>query len=570
MSDLRSANRKHRRASWLWHVWSGVGIQTKLILVLVLLMSLSLVGNIIGFLLSARSTHASVFERQITLDQQRLVSALEHSENEAVEGASLLANALYTALARELSDSQINLAEEIARQSVVVRERFHLDQVIVLNSERQVRANAAPSGLESIHIRAPDLLLPCRVPTRHLATYEELNLLIVCTPIQSNSQQPTVSTVGHVYTILDMQSLLVRTRQALELVAVPQLAGTASTVETTTSNLSAASPEDIQQQRIAVALADGQVEVMLTVESRAINEIVNAGFRVMWISSALTLVLSVIITILVARRMLTGPLVRLTAVTEQVAEGDLNARARVESRDEIGRLATTFNATTAQLQELVQRLEQRVAQRTAELSNANEQLRQEIQERKRAEEQIQRQQYELERLAITDELTSLYNRRQFFVLSEHALSHARHTGHLISVIMLDMDHFKQINDTHGHACGDYVLQAMAERFKGGLRETDILGRYGGEEFVVLLPDTDVAAAYTIAERLRADVEQTPIQADELLLRVTISIGIASAAGGMLTLTELLARADYALYEAKRGGRNRVVVAEFEQPTVATL
>jgi two-component system cell cycle response regulator len=127
---------------------------------------------------------------------------------------------------------------------------------------------------------------------------------------------------------------------------------------------------------------------------------------------------------------------------------------------------------------------------------------------------------------------------------------------------MDIDHFKSVNDTHGHDIGDEVLREFANRISANIRGIDLACRYGGEEFVVVMPDTDVDFAYTIAERLRKSVETTPIEISRApgALNVTISIGIAASAGGDDNAEKLLHRADQALYRAKREGRNRVIKA----------
>lgn len=168
---------------------------------------------------------------------------------------------------------------------------------------------------------------------------------------------------------------------------------------------------------------------------------------------------------------------------------------------------------------------------------------------------------EVQQMATTDWLTGLYNRRQFFRLGEDELERARRYRHPISVLMIDIDHFKAINDTHGHAVGDQVLCAIAKRMLAGLRRSDIAGRYGGEEFAMVLPETDAeAAARVVGERLRAAVAGLPVDTAEGGLTVTISVGVAAVRTGRETLLDALSRADAALYAAKRAGRNQVMSA----------
>jgi diguanylate cyclase (GGDEF)-like protein len=125
--------------------------------------------------------------------------------------------------------------------------------------------------------------------------------------------------------------------------------------------------------------------------------------------------------------------------------------------------------------------------------------------------------------------------------------------------MLDIDHFKRVNDTFGHATGDQVLRAVARRCKFTIRDFDILGRYGGEEFAILLPETNLSAGQMVAERLRKEVATAPIDTDREALRITISLGVAKASNETSNLSVLLDHADTAMYAAKQSGRNRVMV-----------
>ena len=167
---------------------------------------------------------------------------------------------------------------------------------------------------------------------------------------------------------------------------------------------------------------------------------------------------------------------------------------------------------------------------------------------------------ELQHLALTDGLTKLYTRRHFFELAFEEFYRARRYGHSLSVLMLDLDHFKKINDTYGHIAGDTVLEKTADICKTVLRTQDIIGRYGGEEFVVLLVETDLLCAKTVAERLRQTLRELPIQTTKGDIHLTISGGVAGDNVEELNLIEMIELADQALYAAKEVGRNNIQVA----------
>ncbi len=173
-------------------------------------------------------------------------------------------------------------------------------------------------------------------------------------------------------------------------------------------------------------------------------------------------------------------------------------------------------------------------------------------------EEAIRAQKESEQSAISDELTGLHNRRWLQEMFPRQLERSAREGEAVTLMMADIDHFKKLNDTFGHLAGDEVLRRVAKAFIDHLRPSDLCARFGGEEFAVLLPDTSLAGAVTVAERLVAVVAQTSVRlADgQSLPPVTISLGLAEFRTGD-DLTSLLANADAALYRAKQLGRNRV-------------
>lgn len=215
------------------------------------------------------------------------------------------------------------------------------------------------------------------------------------------------------------------------------------------------------------------------------------------------------------------PLHALTQGVLQVANGGLDVRLDVQRNDEFGMVTEMFN-------EMVTRLRQ--------------------------------SQQELEALATTDTLTKLANRKQIMTSLETHIEYFRRYGTDFSVLMIDIDHFKLINDTHGHLAGDAVLVQLAQIFREVLRSIDIAGRYGGEEFLIILGQTDIRKAMPTAERIRLAVEQHVFIHQDIQLRVTISTGVAGITQGDDADNGLISRADSALYEAKAAGRNRVVLS----------
>jgi diguanylate cyclase (GGDEF)-like protein len=168
---------------------------------------------------------------------------------------------------------------------------------------------------------------------------------------------------------------------------------------------------------------------------------------------------------------------------------------------------------------------------------------------------------EVQSLALTDPLTGLQNRRSLFDLGRIELARSQRMGRPFCCLMLDLDHFKKFNDQYGHLIGDLVLQEFAQRSKSAVREIDLIGRYGGEELVVLLPETDSDTAMQVAERLRRSVEQPSIKISDRELHITVSIGASRKDENTPTLETLIARADQAMYIAKYRGRNQVAMSK---------
>ena len=184
-----------------------------------------------------------------------------------------------------------------------------------------------------------------------------------------------------------------------------------------------------------------------------------------------------------------------------------------------------------------------------------------IVERKQTDEQIQQLNAQLERLAMMDELTGLMNRRAFFVQGAKEISRAQRHQTPLSLLMMDVDVFKTVNDRYGHAAGDRVLQHVSNKIVENVRKMDMVARMGGEEFSVLLPNAGAEDAMKLAERVRQAIEQESCQLQDQVIGVTVSIGVASYSQNILSLEAILRQADDALYRAKNGGRNRVVFME---------
>ena len=170
-----------------------------------------------------------------------------------------------------------------------------------------------------------------------------------------------------------------------------------------------------------------------------------------------------------------------------------------------------------------------------------------------------RAQAEATRLATTDPLTGAYNRRTFHELAEREMSRARRASQPLSIIMLDVDHLRRLNDDYGHRAGDEVLQRIADLVRTALRKEDMLVRFGGEQFLVILPEVSGPGAVVVAGRIRRAVSDTTIEAAGHALQVTVSLGVAARLDeGPESVDGLVARAESALALAKQRGRNRVV------------
>lgn len=235
------------------------------------------------------------------------------------------------------------------------------------------------------------------------------------------------------------------------------------------------------------------------------------------------------------RRAVVKPIIRVTRNLEQVKASHRPVQLRREWMRELDNIALAVQAFGAAL---------------ARLSQYAIELEQEIAERQKAQAQL------LE-LATTDSLTGLHNRRHFMESAQQELDRARRYQTPLSLALLDADHFKAVNDRYGHPVGDQALQMLAATGRRLLRDIDLFARIGGEEFAILLPQTDHAAAWIVADRLRQAIMDQSIATEEGPLRLTVSLGLASLDPATADLDDLIRRADLALYQAKQNGRNRV-------------
>jgi diguanylate cyclase (GGDEF)-like protein len=219
-----------------------------------------------------------------------------------------------------------------------------------------------------------------------------------------------------------------------------------------------------------------------------------------------------------------------------VSSGNLDVDIPVSGLSEVSYLTQVFNHMVASLR-----------RGREELSAVNSNL--------------QKKNEELHRLSITDSLTGIYNRKHIMDLFDLELTRSRRYDNGLAVLMLDIDHFKTVNDTYGHQVGDRVMQQVAELLNQAVRDCDHVGRYGGEEFLVVLPDIGIQAAAVVAERIRRSVANLQCGGEKKKFSVTISIGLAAYPTDGDKTESLLSSADNALYQAKAGGRNCVVVTQ---------
>jgi len=288
-------------------------------------------------------------------------------------------------------------------------------------------------------------------------------------------------------------------------------------------------------------------EVTIYSNERLVFERVKYGFFLILINSVIkTLALWFIIYYFI-KRYLGKPL---NEFTRKIKQQDINQPSLIRldiswsENNEILLLKDSYNQMICSLQKhqkalevLNAELDNKVKERTKELVKAKEAA---------------------EKLAYTDMLTEVKTRRAFFELGQQQLQNARRHHFTTTIIMVDIDHFKKINDLHGHATGDRVLQSFAKTLKDSCRASDLIGRFGGEEFAILLPQTDLEGGFHVAEKIRESVSNTQLTENNQTIRFTASFGVAEITDQNFNLEKILAQADKALYVAKDQGRNQVV------------
>ncbi|WP_234979924.1 sensor domain-containing diguanylate cyclase [Fibrobacter sp. UWEL] len=275
------------------------------------------------------------------------------------------------------------------------------------------------------------------------------------------------------------------------------------------------------------------------------------------ISLVIMIVFMIVIAIMAIwmYRLLGRPLNTLIYHISRITNGELDiAEIKVGKRnDEIGRLAATFN----QMHETIRR-------QIEELNSHRDMLEQEVKERTKELEEANRR---LDMISKTDELTGLPNRREMNETIANEIGRTQRSNKPFCFIFIDIDHFKAINDTYGHACGDEILKAVAQTVRGLLRKYDVFARYGGEEFLTLLPETDLEGAAIVAERFRRKIEMMTVHYGDYTINITITLGV-SRFDHRLGADRSIQMADKALYQGKESGRNQVVVWQPEWVTDA--
>ncbi|MGB8144040.1 MAG: diguanylate cyclase [Chromatiaceae bacterium] len=319
-------------------------------------------------------------------------------------------------------------------------------------------------------------------------------------------------------------------------------------------------------------LRNGNGEYLVGLDMRA--EELQQKLEAVRIAATLSLLFAIVLAVLFSRLLsshFTKPVRILIERCRTIARGELAPSVEMYGGGELDQLVEAFNAMSRQLADSRERaeraqqslqqardlLELRVAERTQDLMDVNERLLHEVAERARAEEL-------LAQAARSDPLTGLMNRRAMLEHLEYQAARFQRNQVPFSLLLGDLDHFKSINDTFGHDAGDQALIQTTHFLVHGIRTQDLVARWGGEEFLILLPDTDLEGALVVAEALRKGVAAKAVVIGDKRLHLTLSIGVASY-GLHQSISQCIKAADRALYEGKLQGRNRVVAAKTQSP-----
>lgn len=288
---------------------------------------------------------------------------------------------------------------------------------------------------------------------------------------------------------------------------------------------------------IALSKWNSESEVLMFRTSfTQMSEAISYLIKIVILSILATLIISGV-TAFVLFRLMIKPLYVISEGTKKIANGDLDHTVTINNRDEFGLVAFGFNKMVQQIKTNMEELHIQM-------------------------DLIKKAKKRIEIMASTDELTQVFNRRALFEKLDGLMSLSERYKHKVGLLMFDIDHFKAVNDTYGHHAGDVVLKNVSTLLKDVVRKVDVIGRYGGEEFVIVLPETDIVSSLIAAEKVRKAVERLKIDTGNEIISVTISIGVSELTilkdkHQTITPESFINFADSALYVAKESGRNRV-------------
>lgn len=309
-------------------------------------------------------------------------------------------------------------------------------------------------------------------------------------------------------------------------------------------------------------------EVELAVSLARLDQEIARLYRDVLLEQLLFALFLGLVIYLGASRLIVRPVTRLSRHMQAVADQPEAAPLpEPGSHDEIGELARVFNQLQTRVRETQQRLREKIDLAGTALMKTNEQLQARTQELEERTRELEKALALVEKLAVTDSLTELRNRRYFDDSLAAAFARAQRFGETVCLVLADVDHFKRINDSHGHAAGDAVLQALASLFRNRVRDTDVVARLGGDEFAFLLYRTTLEEARVFCDDLLQLVAGLRFGFQGQPLEVSLSIGYACSDRQTHSVEALYGAADEALYEAKRRGRAQAVGYPFTAPTI---